>query len=93
MQALHRRSMIIPNLWTGITEVRPGTGVAIVGGQCAATLQRFIDVGCHSFLLSGYLHDDEAERFGASVLPLVKANNPGRFLKQISYAGRALRAR
>lgn len=73
--------LIIPNLWTGITEVRPGAGVAIVGNpeQCAATLQRFIDVGCHSFCLSGYLHDDEAERFGASVLPLVKANNPGRF--------------
>ena len=73
--------LIIPHLWTGITEVRPGAGVAVVGDpqQCAATLQRFIDAGCHSFCLSGYLHDDEAERFGRWVLPILKANNPDRF--------------
>lgn len=62
-----------PNLWTGITKVRPGAGVAVVGNprQCAATLQQFIDVGCHSFCLSGYLHDEEATRFGQLVRPLL----------------------
>lgn len=72
--------MLGPNLWSGITKVRPGAGVAVVGNpeQCAAVLQRFIDVGCHSFCLSGWLHDAEAERFGRLVLPLVKRNNPGR---------------
>jgi len=65
--------MLGPNLWSGITQVRPGAGVAVVGNpqQCAATLQQFIDVGCHSFCLSGYLHDTEAERFGRLVRPLL----------------------
>ncbi len=72
--------MLGPNLWSGITKVRPGAGVAVVGNpeQCAEVLQRFIDVGCHSFCLSGWLHDEEAERFGRLVMPLVKRNNPGR---------------
>ena len=65
------------NLWTGITQVRPGAGIAIVGDpeQCAATLQDFIDLGCHSFCLSGYLHDEEAERFGKWVMPLLRDRN------------------
>jgi alkanesulfonate monooxygenase len=72
--------MIAPNLWSGITTVRPGAGVAVVGDpeQCAATLQSFIDVGCSSFCLSGYLHHDEAKRFGERVRPILAANNPGR---------------
>ena len=58
--------LLLPHLWTGITKVRPGAGIAVVGNpaQCADTLQQFIDAGCHSFCLSGYLHDEEAERFG-----------------------------
>ena len=69
--------LILPNLWTGITKVRPGAGVAVVGNpeQCAETLQRFIDVGCHSFCLSGYLHHEEAERFGKWVRPIIERNN------------------
>jgi len=68
------------NLWTGITQVRPGAGIAIVGDpeQCAATLQDFIDLGCHSFCLSGYLHDEEAERFGKWVMPLLRERNKER---------------
>lgn len=73
-------NLIMPHLWTGITKVRAGAGVAVVGNpeQCAATLQQFIDVGCHSFCLSGYLHDAEAERFGRMVLPLLRQRNPDR---------------
>jgi alkanesulfonate monooxygenase len=72
--------MLGPNLWSGITKVRPGAGVAVVGDpcQCAAVLQRFIDIGCHSFCLSGWLHDEEAERFGRLVMPIIRKNNPGR---------------
>tara|TARA_B100001105_G_C22196970_1_gene359420 strand:+ start:388 stop:636 length:249 start_codon:yes stop_codon:yes gene_type:complete len=33
--------------------------------------------GCHSFCLSGYLHDEEAERFGRLVRPLLGKQNPG----------------
>jgi alkanesulfonate monooxygenase len=74
---------IAPHLWTGLTRFRPGAGIAIVGDpkQCAATLQQFIDAGCHSFCLSGYLHHEEAERFGRLVLPLLAAQNPGRLLE------------
>ena len=66
---------LTPHLWTGITEVRPGAGVAVVGNpqQVAAQLQEFVDAGCSGFCLSGYLHDDEAERFGRLVMPLLGA--------------------
>lgn len=64
-----------PHLWTGITEVRPGAGVAVVGdpSQVARQLQDFIDVGCSGFCLSGYPHHEEAERFGRLVMPLLTA--------------------
>jgi alkanesulfonate monooxygenase len=72
--------LLLPHLWTGITKVRPGAGIAVVGNpaQCASTLQQFIDAGCHSFCLSGYLHDEEAERFGRLVRPILAENNRGR---------------
>ena len=62
-----------PHLWTGITEVRPGAGVAVVGNpqQVAAQLREFIEVGCTGFCLSGYPHHEEAERFGRLVMPLL----------------------
>jgi alkanesulfonate monooxygenase len=46
--------------------------------QCAATLQQFIDLGCTSFCLSGYLHDEEATRFARWVRPLLVDQNPNR---------------
>ncbi len=62
-----------PHLWSGFTTIRPGAGVAIVGNpeQVAATLEEFIDLGCTDFCLSGYPHDEEAERFGRMVMPLL----------------------
>lgn len=65
--------LLTPHLWTGITKVRPGAGVAIVGNpeQVADTIRQFIDAGCHSFCLSGYPHDQEATRFGELVRPLL----------------------
>ena len=70
---------IAPHLWSGLTRFRRGAGIAVVGdpGQCATTLQQFIDAGCHSFCLSGYLHHEEAERFGRLVRPLLAERNPG----------------
>ncbi len=72
--------LIEPNLWTGITKIRPGAGIAIVGDpeQCANVLQRYIDIGCDSFCLSGYLHDEEATRFARFVRPILERRNPGR---------------
>ncbi|MGE0225990.1 MAG: LLM class flavin-dependent oxidoreductase [Acetobacteraceae bacterium] len=74
--------LIAPHLWTGVTRVRPGAGIVVVGNpqQCAATLQQFIDLGCTSFCLSGYLHDEEATRFARWVRPLLMERNPGRML-------------
>lgn len=71
---------IAPHLWSGLTKFRPGAGIAVVGDpeQCAATLQQFIDAGCHSFCLSGYLHHEEAARFGQWIKPILETNNPGR---------------
>jgi alkanesulfonate monooxygenase len=73
--------LLLPHLWSGITKVRPGAGIAVVGNpsQCAEMLQQFIEAGCHSFCLSGYLHDEEAERFGRLVRPILAENNRGRF--------------
>ena len=74
--------MLGPNLWTGLTKARPGAGIVIVGNpeQCAETLQSYIDIGCHSFCLSGYLHDEEAIRFGGWVKPILESKNPGRMV-------------
>ncbi|KXX55142.1 LLM class flavin-dependent oxidoreductase [Rhodococcus sp. LB1] len=62
------------HLWSGITTVRPGAGVAVVGDprQVADTLSEFVDVGCTHFCLSGYPHDEEATRFGRDVMPLMR---------------------
>jgi alkanesulfonate monooxygenase len=83
VQALAREygDLLLPHLWSGITKVRPGAGIAVVGNpsQCAEMLQQFIEAGCHSFCLSGYLHDEEAERFGRLVRPILAENNRGRF--------------
>jgi len=72
--------VIAPNLWVGLAKARPGAGVVIVGNpeQCANVLQQFIDIGCHSYCLSGYLHDDEALRFKKWVRPILAERNKGR---------------
>ena len=73
---------IAPHLWAGLTRARPGAGIVVVGDprQCAATLQEFVDLGCGSFCLSGYLHDEEATRFARLVRPLLAERNRGRML-------------
>jgi len=38
----------------------------------------FFYAGCHSVWLSGDLHDEEAERFGRLIRPILAANNRGR---------------
>lgn len=60
-----------PHLWTGIGRARSGCGAAIVGTptQVAQKLQRYAAMGIEAFILSGYPHRDEAERFARLVLP------------------------
>lgn len=63
--------MLAPHLWTGVTTVRPGAGVVVVGNpdQVTETLEQFVEIGCTDFCLSGYPHDEEATRFGEMVMP------------------------
>lgn len=59
-----------PHLWTGIGRARSGCGAAIVGdpAQVLATLDRYRDLGVDAFILSGYPHLRECERFATTVL-------------------------
>ncbi|HEX5614380.1 MAG TPA: LLM class flavin-dependent oxidoreductase [Acidimicrobiia bacterium] len=59
------------HLWTGIGRARSGCGAAIVGDpdQVRAKLERYVELGIDAFILSGYPHAEECERFGRLVLP------------------------
>ena len=60
-----------PNLWTGIGKARVGVGAALVGSgeSVAARLREYVDLGIDTFILSGYPHLEEAQRFGRYVMP------------------------
>ena len=60
-----------PMLWTGIGRARSGCGGAIVGTpeQMLAKMNRYMDMGIRSFILSGYPLIEECELFGKHVLP------------------------
>jgi alkanesulfonate monooxygenase len=57
-------------LWTGIGRARSGAGAAIVGDpdQVRAKLDAYRSVGIDAFILSGYPHLPECERFARLVL-------------------------
>lgn len=63
-----------PNLWTGIGLARSGCGAAIVGNpdQVVEKLERYMEMGIRSFILSGYPHQQECELFAKHVLPRIK---------------------
>jgi alkanesulfonate monooxygenase len=65
---------IEPHLWAGISVVRSGAGIAIVGNyqQVAEYLFKYIQLGITVFILSGYPHLEECENVGKNVLPLVR---------------------
>jgi alkanesulfonate monooxygenase len=60
-----------PLLWTGIGRARSGCGAALVGDpdQIVAQLNRYMDMGIRSFILSGYPLLDECKLFAKYVLP------------------------
>jgi alkanesulfonate monooxygenase len=65
---------IEPLVWSGIGRARSGCASALVGDpdQIAGKLQRYIDMGIRAFILSGYPHRDECERFARLVLPRLR---------------------
>ncbi|MEY4937413.1 MAG: hypothetical protein RIS64_3772 [Bacteroidota bacterium] len=60
-----------PMLWMGIGRARSGCGGALVGTpeQIVKKLNRYMDMGIRSFILSGYPLKEECELFGKHVLP------------------------
>ncbi len=60
-----------PGLWTGVGRARSGCGAALVGStdQVLSKIQDYKKMGIRAFIFSGYPHLDEAEHFGARVLP------------------------
>jgi alkanesulfonate monooxygenase len=63
-----------PHLWTGVGLARSGCGAAIVGNpdQVVGKLQRYMQMGIGSFILSGYPHQQECEIFAREVLSRLK---------------------
>ena len=78
---------IEPNLWTGIGKARSGCGAALVGNpdRIIEKLNRYMEMGIRSFILSGYPHIDECNRFAELVLPRLKTfslpHEQGRIIK------------
>jgi alkanesulfonate monooxygenase len=62
---------LTPHLWSGIGKARLGVGTALVssGESVARCFQEYIDLGIDTFILSGYPHLEEAQRFGRNVMP------------------------
>jgi alkanesulfonate monooxygenase len=66
-------------LWNGFARARLGASVALVGSgpSIRSTLDRYVEAGIDTFILSGYRHDLEAERVGRHLMPLLGAGPPG----------------
>ncbi len=63
-----------PGLWTGVGRARSGCGAALVGStdQILTKIEAYKKMGIRAFIFSGYPHIDEAEHFGARVMPQLK---------------------
>lgn len=79
MTALHGGNLdhleVYPNLWAGIGLVRGGAGTALVGryDQVADRIAEYHAAGFDEFILSGWPHAEEARRFGAAVVPVLRS--------------------
>jgi alkanesulfonate monooxygenase len=72
-EAADAEGYVEDHLWTGIGRARSGCGAALVGDpdQILAKLRAYQDLGIETFILSGYPHADECDRFARLVLPQV----------------------
>ena len=81
-QSAASRYVAGPNLWTGLSTVRSGGAILIVGtaDQVSDRLMEYADLGVSTFILSGYPHLEEAEIFGREAMPYSRPsgskNNP-----------------
>ncbi|MES2737512.1 MAG: LLM class flavin-dependent oxidoreductase [Verrucomicrobiota bacterium] len=71
LRAQSKDLFIEDHVWSGIGLARSGCGSAIVGDpdQVLAKLNRYMDMGMRSFILSGYPHLEECDLFARHVLP------------------------
>lgn len=73
LRAQSKDLYIEDHLWSGIGLARSGCASAIVGDpdQVLAKLNRYLDMGMRSFILSGYPHLEECDLFAKYVLPRI----------------------
>ena len=69
---------ITDTLWMGVNTVRAGAGASLVGtpDMIAKALKEYVDVGVHTFILSGWPHVEEVEIFGREIMPLLEDTDP-----------------
>ncbi len=69
---------ITDTLWMGVNTVRAGPGACLVGtpDMIAKALKEYVDVGVHTFILSGWPHVEEVEIFGREIMPLLEDTEP-----------------
>jgi alkanesulfonate monooxygenase len=81
-----------PNLWAGLSTVRGGGAMLLVGTpeQVSDRLLEYVDLGISSFILSGYPNLEEARITGELLLPLFRRKFEERV---VSSAGGAARNR
>ena len=67
-----------PNLWAGVGLVRGGAGTALVGDpdQVAARMREYQEIGCETFILSGYPHLEESYRVAELLFPKLGIRSP-----------------
>jgi Coenzyme F420-dependent N5,N10-methylene tetrahydromethanopterin reductase and related flavin-dependent oxidoreductases len=63
-----------PNMWMGLSLLRSGGALLLVGtaDQVTDRLLEYVDIGITKFILSGYPHLEEAEIFGREAVPLLR---------------------
>ncbi|MDO7908028.1 LLM class flavin-dependent oxidoreductase [Paenibacillus sp. JX-17] len=71
-QSKENKFVVGPNLWTGLSLVRSGGAILIVGtaDQVTDRLIEYAELGVSTFILSGYPHLEEAEIFGREAMEL-----------------------
>lgn len=69
---------ISPNLWPGMSLLRPGPGTALVGshGHIVERLQEYEALGIDTFIVSGYPLLEEAYHVAETILPAMNARPP-----------------
>jgi alkanesulfonate monooxygenase len=79
------RYVIGPNLWAGLSIVRGGGAMMLVGTpeQVADRILEYVEAGVTSFILSGYPHLEEAEITGRLLLPVIEEKMKARQARQV----------